>query len=339
MPHRPLIVIAVALLASQASAQESPLPDLVDVRYSDSYDRCLLDIWLPPQDGPPAQTVIYFHGGAFVAGSKENIKLEEEFKALPALGIALVSCEYPFLPDVGASPPATDLEQLQPIFDACAEVVFFLHANSVQYNLDTSRFLTAGSSAGSVISQVLNYNMDLGLTGTLTIQYPNDAQEITALYDAGDQPNAFYTISAPDTDGHHPDNARDANEVCRNVGVPTILYGSEQSGLPLVPEGQQFVLLALDLINENTPRGCSPADITTTGATIVGQAGYGEPDGLSDLDDLGYYLTDWIAGGAESDRTTAGATIPGQPDFGLPDGMVDIDDLGYFLSFWLVGCA
>jgi len=38
------------------------------------------------------------------------------------------------------------------------------------------------------------------------------------------------------------------------------------------------------------------ADVTTTGATLEGQAGYGEPDGNIDLDDLGFFLNLWLAG-------------------------------------------
>lgn len=41
---------------------------------------------------------------------------------------------------------------------------------------------------------------------------------------------------------------------------------------------------------------CSDADVTTTGATIEGQPGFGKPDGGIDLDDLGYFLNLWLAG-------------------------------------------
>ncbi|MEM9066772.1 MAG: hypothetical protein AAGB51_14940 [Planctomycetota bacterium] len=39
-----------------------------------------------------------------------------------------------------------------------------------------------------------------------------------------------------------------------------------------------------------------PGDTTTTGATLMGQEGFGEPDGTVDLDDLGYFLGVWLAG-------------------------------------------
>lgn len=84
--------------------------------------------------------------------------------------------------------------------------------------------------------------------------------------------------------------------------------------------------------------GCV-GDVTTTGATLVGQAGFGEADGIVDLDDLGYYLGFWLAGDAAvADVTMTGATLAGQAGFGEADGSVDLDDLGYFLGFWLDGC-
>ncbi|MEM9066481.1 MAG: GC-type dockerin domain-anchored protein [Planctomycetota bacterium] len=80
------------------------------------------------------------------------------------------------------------------------------------------------------------------------------------------------------------------------------------------------------------------ADVTTSGATLEGQAGFGIPDGTVDLDDLGYYLNAWVGGEPLADTTTTGATLEGQAGFGIADGTIDLDDLGYFLNAWLEGC-
>ncbi|MEM9066195.1 MAG: GC-type dockerin domain-anchored protein [Planctomycetota bacterium] len=84
-------------------------------------------------------------------------------------------------------------------------------------------------------------------------------------------------------------------------------------------------------------RECS-GDVTTTGATLDGQPGFGVPDGTTDLDDLGYFLNRWIAGADDADVTTTGATLEGQGGFGLADGSIDLDDLGYYLNAWITGC-
>ncbi|MEM9064004.1 MAG: GC-type dockerin domain-anchored protein [Planctomycetota bacterium] len=100
-----------------------------------------------------------------------------------------------------------------------------------------------------------------------------------------------------------------------------------------------FPLPELDItIFEGPVLACSEADLTTTGATLPGQAGFGEPDGTADLDDLGYFLGFWLVGDPVGDVTTSGATLSGQPGFGISDGVVDLDDLGYFLTVWLPGC-
>lgn len=39
------------------------------------------------------------------------------------------------------------------------------------------------------------------------------------------------------------------------------------------------------------------ADLTTTGATLPGQPGYGIPDGEVNLDDLGYFIRSWLNAG------------------------------------------
>lgn len=84
--------------------------------------------------------------------------------------------------------------------------------------------------------------------------------------------------------------------------------------------------------------GCSPADLTTSGATLDGQEGFGVADGIVDLDDLGYFLNLWVASDPLADLTRTGSTLVGQEGFGLPDGVIDLDDLGYFLNFWVEGC-
>lgn len=96
--------------------------------------------------------------------------------------------------------------------------------------------------------------------------------------------------------------------------------------------------LSLVISGEVTQGGCI-GDVTTTGGTIPGQPGYGVPDGIANLDDLGYFLGAWTALDAQiADVSTTGATVPGQPGYGEPDGFVDLDDLGYFLGAWLQGC-
>ncbi|MEM9066392.1 MAG: GC-type dockerin domain-anchored protein [Planctomycetota bacterium] len=80
-------------------------------------------------------------------------------------------------------------------------------------------------------------------------------------------------------------------------------------------------------------------DLTTTAATLPGSAGYAVPDGVTDLDDLGYFIVAWLDQNlAIADLTTSGSTLPTAERYAIPDGIVDLDDLGYFLNGWLNGC-
>ena len=56
----------------------------------------------------------------------------------------------------------------------------------------------------------------------------------------------------------------------------------------------QFDPGVIEYIPFSVGSGPAVADVTTTGATLQGQLGFGEPDGTVDLDDLGYFLNFWI---------------------------------------------
>jgi len=120
-----------------------------------------------------------------------------------------------------------------------------------------------------------------------------------------------------------------------NTVVETLEFQNPDT-LVAFTHGRGAFITALDPIGPQ-PNGC-PADVTATGTTLPGQPGFGVPDGNIDADDLGYFLSFFLAADPVTDVTTTGATLPGQPGFGEPDGVVDPDDLGYFLGFWLSGC-
>ena len=83
-----------------------------------------------------------------------------------------------------------------------------------------------------------------------------------------------------------------------------------------------------------------PGDLTTTGSTN-GQPEYGQPDGVTNLSDLLFYVGLWeadlgVSPGSAADVTTTGTTT-GDPGFGAPDGTVDLSDLLFFVNEWQAG--
>lgn len=88
-----------------------------------------------------------------------------------------------------------------------------------------------------------------------------------------------------------------------------------------------------------------PGDVTTTGASS-GSPGFGQPDGVTDLSDLLYFVNVWDADigspspnpSSSADITTTGAS-EGDPAFGEPDGNVNLSDLLFFVNQWTLGLS
>ena len=95
-----------------------------------------LDLYLPRGERKPTPTLVYFHGGGWVEGRKENASL----LLMPylAMGWAVVNVEYR-LGRVALAPAA--LEDTR-----CA--LRWVHKMAAQYKLDANALVVAGDSAG-----------------------------------------------------------------------------------------------------------------------------------------------------------------------------------------------
>ncbi|MEM9065868.1 MAG: GC-type dockerin domain-anchored protein [Planctomycetota bacterium] len=123
------------------------------------------------------------------------------------------------------------------------------------------------------------------------------------------------------------------SETLSGISVGPGMYAVRVTGVPDgISTGAEVQLYTIELGAVGAGPGCI-ADVTTLGATIEGAVGYGVPDGIVDLDDLGIFLARWLAGEPSTDLTTTGDTLGG-----VPDGIVDLDDLSFFINAWLAGC-
>ncbi len=95
-----------------------------------------LDLYLPREASDPTPVLMYIHGGGWVGGSKESNVL----RILPYLemGWAVVNVEYR-LGAVARAPAAVE--------DGLCALRWVIRS-AEQYNLDTSRIVTTGNSAG-----------------------------------------------------------------------------------------------------------------------------------------------------------------------------------------------
>jgi len=157
-----LIVVLVAALASFASAQERqrpraerpapPLPTgfkaIRDLEYTPEGGRSRsLDLYLPevkPEKALPL--VVWIHGGAWLAGSKER----PNGIALLREGFALASINYRL------SNEAIFPAQIQD----CKAAIRFLRAKAGEYGIDPARIGVFGSSAGGHLVALLGVSKD-----------------------------------------------------------------------------------------------------------------------------------------------------------------------------------
>jgi acetyl esterase len=133
--------------AARNAALEKHLPrdvtELRDQRYGPA-ERMQLDVFHPAvAAGKALPTVVWIHGGAFIAGQKEDIA--PYLKILAARGYTVVGVGYTTAPT--AQYPTPTLE--------ANEALNFLIANAARYRVDTMRLFLAGDSAGGQIASQL----------------------------------------------------------------------------------------------------------------------------------------------------------------------------------------
>ena len=117
-----------------------------DVTYG-TRERNRLDILLPQSDSLNG-AVLFFHGGAFLFGTKEDLyegELEGIITALLAQNIAVVNAEYTFI-DSQAKGVLSSLED-------GAAVIQFITSKASALNLPSNKLILAGVSAGAGIAQ------------------------------------------------------------------------------------------------------------------------------------------------------------------------------------------
>jgi acetyl esterase/lipase len=109
---------------------------LKDLEYGKGSGRpLLLDLYLPEKSDKPLPLIIWIHGGAWLAGSKDGGSPALQFAGE---GYAVAHVGYRL------SGEATFPAQLHD----CKGAIRWLRANAKQYNIDAEKFIAWGSSAG-----------------------------------------------------------------------------------------------------------------------------------------------------------------------------------------------
>lgn len=225
-----------------------------DIKYDTKHERNVLDFWPALDATKPAPVFVWFHGGGFRNGDKNQIERHglATLKAYRNAGYAIVSCNYPFL--------AKDMDYRQ-IVDHCARAVKFTRSNAKEWNIDPKRLCCGGVSAGALISQFLGYHDDLAdpkatdpidrLSSrpavVVGIMQPVGTNEFALRYmDKGEAPLFLYSNAKPTDRIHPPQQLELIRDKAKSLGIPVEAYGGSRNELPQVKGKKTWLELQLE---------------------------------------------------------------------------------------------
>lgn len=110
----------------------------LNVAYDTQSASQVLDIYLPEAGNGPFPTYIFIHGGAYIAGDKQDLQFLLAVDGINR-GYAVVSLEYR---------KALESKAPNALYDVKA-AIRFLKAHAAEYCLDPARFAIGGDSAGA----------------------------------------------------------------------------------------------------------------------------------------------------------------------------------------------
>jgi len=223
---------SLSMQAPRPAAAKSPAPTHSDVKYSDKYERSVLDFWKAESESP-TPLVVYFHGGGFTQGDKSHLTRSAMLATYQPKGVSFASVNYPFLQHTGG--------EFRAILQHTAEAIKFLGSKAREWNINPKRIAVAGTSAGALISEYLAYGTKLPISAVYATLQPigTDAM-VLSLIGKGGPPIVVHNFTGPEDQVHHVRFATMVAERCKKVGVPCEVWGTEANGLPTLPEGKSM---------------------------------------------------------------------------------------------------
>ncbi|MFN5960821.1 MAG: carboxylesterase family protein, partial [Verrucomicrobiota bacterium] len=119
----------------------NPAPTAANVKYGE-HERQVLDFWKAEGDGP-RPLLFFIHGGGWRNGDKSGIRVAPYLQA----GISVVSINYRYTQLAGDVVPPVKA----PLHDA-ARALQFVRSKAGEWNLDKTKVVASGGSAGACSS-------------------------------------------------------------------------------------------------------------------------------------------------------------------------------------------
>lgn len=148
---------SAAPVPAETKPAPPPLPPatLTNVPYGE-HERQVMDFWKALGD-QPAPLLFFIHGGGWVNGDKSSVGAGHIEKCLAA-GISVVSINYRYTTqaqNAGIMPPVE-----WPLRDA-ARALQFVRSKADEWNIDKTRIIASGGSAGACSSLWLAFHDDM----------------------------------------------------------------------------------------------------------------------------------------------------------------------------------
>ncbi len=192
---------------------------ITDVPYTVNQisERQKLDIYIPGNTDDLMPCLVWIHGGAWLAGSKD--RLAQEIDTLLHHGYVIASIGY-----------RLSSESIFPAqINDCKAAIRYLKENSGKYKIDSSRIAVAGSSAGGHLASLTGTSADIPELEDKTQGYRNASGRVQAVIDFYGPTDFLIMDMLPDSP---PDSCREMNPHLSPASPESLLLGCNIEDCP-----------------------------------------------------------------------------------------------------------
>ena len=208
-----------------------PKVDL-DVVYSKvAAEELKMDVYSPATSKGKAPCLVVIHGGAWIAGNRQDMK--ELCEAAASKGFVAATVQYRLAPK----------HKWPAMLDDVQTAVRYLRKNADKYNIDPNRIAASGASAGGHLSLLLGYR---DTRDPKPAEYPGVSSQVKAVLDifgptdlAKDYPPTFDFLFASVLGKPKKDSAEDIKQASpvtflSSKSSPTfIIHGTNDQVVPI----------------------------------------------------------------------------------------------------------
>lgn len=139
------VAMPISYAAQKPKKRAKPLsPATFEAVAYGTHSRQIMDVWLPERASRKTPVVVFVHGGGFTNGSYRDERLADRIPECRARGVAHISVEYRLLKDAGGIKPPVKAS-----LDDVIAALRFICSKADEWNLDATRIVLTGSSAGA----------------------------------------------------------------------------------------------------------------------------------------------------------------------------------------------